>query len=132
MKKCRSILLIEDSDLDNFAHRKVIEKLNITDDLRIFKNGLEAINYFKILTEINSPPDLIFLDLNMPVMDGFSFLQHFKSLLLKNKEAIKIVILTSSSSALDRQKANSLGSHEYLTKPLTQEKIMAVYEKVFS
>ncbi|HYG39581.1 MAG TPA: response regulator [Cytophagales bacterium] len=132
MKKCKSILLIEDSDLDNYAHRRLIEKLEITEDLKIFKNGLEAINYFKILTEINSPPDIIFLDLNMPIMDGFGFLEHFKSLLLKNKDNIKIVVLTSSSSPVDQKKANMLGSHEYLIKPLTKEKIKEVYEKIFN
>ena len=131
MRKCNSIFLIDDSELDNYANRRLIEKLDITSDLKIFKNGLEAVNYFKILSQIDSLPDLILLDLSMPVMDGFSFLKTFRDMRIKNSEKIKIVVLSSSSSPVDIQKAQALGCDEYLEKPLSKENIREIYDKVF-
>lgn len=132
MKKCKSIFLIDDSIMDNFANSKLIEKLGITESLKVFENGLEAINYFNILNEIDQAPDLVFLDLNMPIMNGFDFLSNFNLLPLKDKQNIKIIILSSSASPVDKQKANMLGCEEYIVKPLTTEKILEVYEKVVS
>ena len=132
MKKCELVLLIDDNDLDNYVNKSVIEKLDIAYEIKVLKNGLEAINYLKTLLEVDRFPDLIFLDLNMPVVNGFEFLKQYNALKKTGNKEIKIVVLTSSSSDVDYSTAKSLGCSAYLEKPLTKAKISEVYNFIFS
>jgi CheY-like chemotaxis protein len=130
MKKCELVVLIDDNDFDNFVNKKLIEKSDVAFDLKVLKNGFEGINFLKILSELDKAPDLIFLDLDMPVMNGFEFLKEYNKLSNRNKNT-KIIVLTSSSNPADYNAAKALGCNAYLEKPLTKEKIREVYETVF-
>lgn len=132
MKKCKSIILIDDDPLENLINRKLIVKLDITLEIKTLLNGHEGMNYLRILSQINTPPDLIFLDLNMPVMNGFEFLKNFQSLPLLFRKDLKVVVLTSSMNKDDYEKAQLMGCDGYLIKPLTKEKIREAYDKVFA
>jgi CheY-like chemotaxis protein len=132
MKKCELIVLIDDNDFDNFVNRKLIEKLDLTSDLKVLNNGFEGINFLKILSELGKSPDLIFLDLDMPVMNGFEFLRQFNRLPKEQNKNTRIIVLTSSSNPADYNLAKALGCCAYLEKPLTREKIKEIYEVVLA
>ncbi|HYG37854.1 MAG TPA: response regulator [Cytophagales bacterium] len=132
MKKCNSVILIDDDPLENLINRKLIEKLDFTQKIEVFSNGFEGINFLKILLQVDNPPDVIFVDINMPIMNGFEFLKEFHLLPKEFKQKIKVIVLTSSLSENDHKTAQLIGCDGYLTKPLTKEKIREEYEKIFT
>lgn len=116
-------LLIDDSDIDLFIQRRFLEVYNFSDELFLYKSAEEALAW---LQNMNGavPPDIIFLDLNMPESDGFSFLDDFMELPENIKLKSKIVVLTSSNSAKDREQAFSYKNViQFITKPLKQTDI---------
>jgi CheY-like chemotaxis protein len=127
MNKINSILLVDDDQINNFINKRIIKKLNVADQVNIALNGEEALHY--ILTycdQTGNCPELIFLDINMPVMNGFEFLNEFNNLPLKNKNNVKIIVLTTSSNPGDLQKLEQYSIKGFLNKPLTEKKIMEV------
>lgn len=131
MRKCDLIILIDDEPLVTMINGKIIEKLEIAKKTQSLNNGQEGINFLKALQESNSPPDLIFLDINMPVMNGFEFLKEFHTLPSEFTKNIKVIMLTSSINEEDFKTAKQLGCDSYLTKPLTKEKILNEFIKIY-
>jgi CheY-like chemotaxis protein len=131
----KNILLVDDDKIFNLISRKTIEAMGIAESIHIAMNGKEAIdlfnNYFAGQVAV---PDYIFLDLNMPLMDGFEFIKIFNTLNYSEKEKIKIVVVTSSSDTSDMDRVKALGVKYYLNKPITEEKIRSVlnHEKSLS
>jgi len=117
-------VLIDDSDIDLFIQRRFLEVYNFSDELRQYKSAEDALNWLQKLNGHEAPPDVIFLDLNMPDADGFSFLNNFRSLPEKIRDKSKIVVLTSSNSAKDREQAFKFSNVvQFITKPLKQSDI---------
>lgn len=132
MNKISCILLVDDDQINNFINQRLIEDLIITEELNLVNNGLEAVDYLKgSCQNSNKCPELILLDINMPVMDGFEFLYEFKSLDFPNKEKVKIVMLTTSTSQKDLEKLEDHQIAGYINKPLTEEKMMELFNKLF-
>lgn len=122
MKK--NILLVDDDSVFNFINRKVLETMGIADSIHTALNGKEALDLLNgYLSGSNAVPDVIFLDLNMPIMDGFAFLEAFKRVNIPNKEMVSIVIVTSSTDPADIAKAKAMGIDHYLTKPVSEAAI---------
>jgi two-component system, NarL family, nitrate/nitrite response regulator NarL len=94
-------MLIDDSEIDLFIHRRFLELCNFSKELISYRSAESALDWLRNLNGTPGP-DFIFLDLNMPVIDGFSFLTHFSALPEKVRDRTQIVVLTSSSSASDR------------------------------
>lgn len=115
-----NLLLIDDDDICIFIHRKIAEKSGVFRKIRTARNGKNGIEILKKTEETIEVPNIILLDLNMPVMNGLDFLETFQNLDFKNKEQISIVIVTSSITKNDKLYAASLGVSYYLTKPLTR------------
>ena len=116
-------VLIDDSDIDLFIQRRFLEVYNFSNELLLYKSAEEALGWLKNING-ESAPDIIFLDLNMPEIDGFSFLKNFKELSEKVKLKSKIVVLTSSNSSKDREQAFSFKNViQFITKPLKQTDI---------
>lgn len=117
------VILIDDSDIDLIIQRRFLEVFNFTTELVQYKSAEEALDFLKKLNG-NAPPDVIFLDLNMPEMDGFDFLNDFNTLPDSIKDPIKIVVLSSSTNVSDR---NEVLAHKnvihYITKPIKQTDI---------
>lgn len=130
MKK--SIILIDDDPIENLVNKKLIGSLGIAESIKVLFNGYEGMNYLRILNQLDSPPDIIFLDLNMPVMDGFEFLKNFQTLAADFIVNIKVIVLTSSIFEEDFKKARLIGCDGYLIKPLTKQKIREEYKKIFA
>ena len=116
-------VLIDDSDIDLFIQRRFLEVYNFSSELLLYKSAEEALGWLKNING-ETAPDIIFLDLNMPEIDGFSFLKNFKDLPEKIKLKSKIVVLTSSNSSKDREQAFSFKNViQFITKPLKQADI---------
>ncbi len=129
--KLNCTLLIDDDVVSNFVSEKVIQISDITNELKVLQNGHVAIKYIEKCASSNSAcPDLIFLDVNMPVMDAFDFLYLFRKLHTKDKGAV--VILTSSDNPNDIEHLSQFEIMDYINKPLTTEKITQLMEKNFN
>jgi CheY-like chemotaxis protein len=106
----------------NFISTKTLERMAIADDIHTALNGKQALDLFSgYYRDTDSLPDVILLDLNMPVMDGFGFLKAFKQLDFPAKDHIKIIVVSSSLHPDDIRQAEALGANGYLSKPLTAQ-----------
>jgi CheY-like chemotaxis protein len=134
MKTYEEILLIEDDRLFQFITQAMIEKKGLANKVICKSNGEMALAYLKdtYLTDnkltADYCSDIILLDINMPVMDGFEFLQALKDMGAESLIHFKVVVLSSSIDARDREKAKAFGVKGYLEKPLTIEKILSVFQ----
>jgi two-component system, NarL family, nitrate/nitrite response regulator NarL len=116
-------ILIDDSDIDLFIQRRFLEVYNFSDQLLQYKSAEEALDWLKKLDD-EPAPDIIFLDLNMPEVDGFEFLKDFNDLPAHITDKSKIVVLTSSNSMKDRDQAfEHKNVIQFITKPLKQTDI---------
>jgi CheY-like chemotaxis protein len=132
MRKIKTVLLIDDDSINNFINARLIKKCKISDDVIVMSNGQEAIFYLKEnLKKKEACPELILLDINMPVMDGFEFLAAFKNLNFSNKAEVSIIMLTTSSSPKDHERLSQAKISGYLNKPLTEAMVKAVMEENF-
>jgi CheY-like chemotaxis protein len=125
----KNVLLVDDDKLFNFLSSKILERLGMTNEIHAALNGQEAITLFNNYYQgKDTLPDIILLDLNMPVMDGFSFLEAFKKLNIPHKEKVKIIIVTSSIDPTDAKRAQAMGVYKYLRKPITDEDLRTALE----
>ena len=131
-KKINTVLLIDDSDADNFLHSRIIRKSGIAERIVIKNNGIQALDYLTTAIEGTYPrPELVFLDINMPGMNGWEFLEEYKSLPKDQKARVIVCMLTTAYSEKDKEKAKAYDIIDgYLGKPLNQEKLMRIYKKV--
>ncbi|MDO6492064.1 MAG: response regulator [Cellulophaga sp.] len=133
MNMLKSILLIDDDEATNFLHKMVIKKLNCTNDVIVKTNGQEAIDYLKTEKDGVFPqPSLILLDINMPIMNGWEFLQEYKKLEENQMAETVIVMLTTSLNPDD--KARALGFtqiNDFKSKPLTPDGLRDILKSFF-
>jgi CheY-like chemotaxis protein len=119
------ILLIEDDATFVFITKKIISKANFTGELKVFGNGQEGINYSELL------PEVIFLDLAMPIMDGWGFLEEYMLLLPKLKRNITIYIVSSSVSPHDVERARNISIvSDFIVKPISQELFLEIIKSL--
>lgn len=137
-RKLNCILLVDDDFATNFINKKIIQRTNITEHIQVSLNGKEAIDYlckkgkFQSETDEFPQPELILLDINMPVMDGWEFIETYKNLDIENKENIAIVMLSSSFNPADKTKAESIAEiTTFRQKPMSKEALYKIIEKVF-
>ena len=137
-KKLDCILLVDDDFATNFINKKIIERTNIAEHINVALNGKEAIDYLCNQGKFESTdtkyplPRLILLDINMPVMDGWEFIEVYKNLELKNKENVVIVMLSSSFNPADKAKAESIEEiSDFKQKPMGKEALLDIITKNF-
>jgi CheY-like chemotaxis protein len=105
-----------------------MKKTGLVDDVVIKYDGQEALNY---LQQENNPPDVIFLDLNMPTLDGWEFLDVYKDIRSRNLESTKIAILTSSANPEDMELLNQFEYViDFVSKPLSEKRIKEIISKL--
>ncbi|PQJ75630.1 response regulator [Polaribacter gangjinensis] len=130
MKKLDTILLIDDDPATNFLHKYVLQKESCAENIVSFQSAEEALEYIKDTIKNGFHfPELIFLDINMPRMNGWEFIEEYNKISKQNKISKIVVMLTTSLDTKDREKAESIKEiNEFLSKPLTPEKIHQVLE----
>ena len=127
--KYYAVMLIDDNEIDNLINQKMIEASGITEHIYTHTGARSAIEFLKNMeklhdTEKNVLPEMIFLDIDMPLMDGFQFLDEFEKLEDSTKDHSSVVMLTSSISPADVNKSKKYEYvKKYINKPLTQENL---------
>jgi len=116
-----NVLLIDDNETDNLISRKVLETAGFADSIHVCTSGKSALEYLENrLVEPEKLPDLLFLDINMPLVDGFLFLEEFEKLAARTKKNMEVIVLSSSDSAED---INNMAGYpsviKFITKPMT-------------
>ena len=123
----KNVLLVDDDQIFNLLNKKTLQHMGIANEIHIAKNGKEALDLINdYYRGARIMPEIILLDLNMPVMDGFSFIEAFHKLNVPNKDNTLIIIVSSSQNEADIKRAEELGVHNYLSKPLSEEDLKAV------
>jgi CheY-like chemotaxis protein len=129
----KNVLLVDDDHIFNFLNEKIIARIGFANEIHTASNGQEAINIISRLSQNSSTvPEIIFLDLNMPVMDGFEFIEIFNTMDLPEQERMVIIVVSSSADPRDVEKVQSMGVKHYISKPVTEESIRLVLSKEFS
>jgi CheY-like chemotaxis protein len=122
----KSILVIDDDKICNFLTVNALKKAGINGEIEVVINGLDAIN---LLKEVQSFPDLILLDINMPIMDGLEFLKNYETEGFLGKT--KIAMYTSSIREADKKIAFKYSDvFDFINKPLTHEKLIDLINKI--
>jgi two-component system, NarL family, nitrate/nitrite response regulator NarL len=117
----RKAVLIDDSEIDLFIQKRFLEVAHFSEELLMYNSANEALSCLK---SEQSPPDVIFLDLNMPDEDGFTFLRNFKNLPELITKKSKIVVLTSSESKAEREEVFKFEQViHFISKPLKNSDI---------
>ena len=124
------VMLVDDNDTDNFISKRIIEITGFAEEVEVKNSGKSALEYLEEKKEdLESLPEVIFLDINMPIVDGFVFLYEFEkfSEYLKNK--CKVIILSSSDNKRDIDKIiNNDHVIKFITKPLTENALNDIRE----
>ena len=135
-KKLNTILLIDDDEPTNYLNKLIIEETGCAENILVLQSGKEAIDYltgkgkFSHTNKNIPPPELIFLDINMPAMDGWEFIDTYKKI---PKGQVVMVMLTTSLNPDDEEKAKSIAEiSDYKNKPLSKQIVLEILKNYFN
>lgn len=122
-------MLIDDDKINNFLNERLLKKVGAFEKINIFQDGEAALNFLQNeLEQGNDCPELMFIDLNMPMINGIEFLETYHTFNFKNKEKVNLVGLTTSLRSSDIDKLKSLNCKFILNKPLTKTSLSSLLE----
>jgi CheY-like chemotaxis protein len=129
MKNFNSVFVVDDDLVYHFIVKKLFSKCNINVNTSYFFNGLEALDDLKNKVKTDNVPDLILLDINMPVYDGWQFLEEFKKLKENLTKEITVYLVSSSNDITDLNKYKEYQDEvkKYYYKPMTQEDFETIF-----
>jgi CheY-like chemotaxis protein len=131
MTTLKNLTIVDDDDIFVFLTTKIIEQTNLVDLIKVFGNGLDAINFLKEnKNNVDALPDIILLDLSMPIMNGWQFLEEYNKLNPTIGKKITIYICSSSISPDDITRAKTISEvSDYIIKPITKDKLIDLIKK---
>lgn len=131
MKKLKSILLVDDDNSTNFLHELILKSTGCTEQYHFALNGQEALDYLHQQYDAKATlPEIILLDINMPVMNGWEFLEEFALLPSEIQQSSAVVMLTTSMNPADEEKATSIPFVKaFKNKPVSETMIQEIAEK---
>ena len=131
------IMLVDDDDTTNYVNQRALTRTQAAREIKIFTNGEKALQYLQEACQPGTAsthpcPDLIFLDIKMPIMDGFEFLEAYRQLGLENTIPTKIMMLTSSASFYDLKRLETYAEvKRHFSKPLADQDIKEIIRDYF-
>lgn len=132
MTAIRQLTLVDDDPIFVFLTTKMIEKSNLVDLIKVFENGYDALDFLK--ENMKNPdllPDVILLDLSMPIMDGWQFLEEYIKINPVIGKKITIYICSSSISPDDVSRAKAINEvSDFIIKPMTKDKLVEIIENL--
>ncbi|MBG8552522.1 response regulator [Hymenobacter guriensis] len=133
-QKLQSIVLVDDNETTSFLNNRLLNRLEVAEQIQTFSKAEQA--FQELWGSQNAEPradapNLVFVDLKMPGMDGFEFLELFNKLPEAVREKTVMAVLTTSMHAADTARVAQYPGVEYLAKPLTEEKIQKLLKKRF-
>lgn len=133
MKKINTFCIVDDDDIYQFTTSLFLKKTDLVNKIIVFSNGLKAINFLKEeMGNSENIPDILFLDVNMPVMDGWEFLEEYLLIKPMMPKTIVIYMVTSSVDEKDVLRAKNISALSgYLVKPISSENIVEVISGLF-
>jgi CheY-like chemotaxis protein len=122
----KKVMLIDDNEIENFVNKKLIESTKFAEGTVCYQSAEAALEFIKTCSS-EELPEIIFLDIKMPGMDGFAFLDEFAMLSAEVHQRVKIIMLSTSESFKDLNRANkNRFVFRFLNKPLLQETLNAI------
>jgi CheY-like chemotaxis protein len=132
MNHIKNLAIVDDDETFVYLTKMTIEETKLVDIIEVFRNGLDALNFLKEnFNHIELLPEVILLDISMPVMDGWLFLEEYIKLKPRIGKKITIYIVSSSISPKDILKAKSINDvTDYIIKPITKENLIDLIKKI--
>ncbi|MEM9337528.1 MAG: response regulator [Bacteroidota bacterium] len=131
MQKLHKVLLVDDDDIVNSINKVIIKHAKFAEEIVSETIASKAIDYIKDQKSKGTLPDLIFLDINMPEMNGWDFIEEFEKLGL-DEDGVRVIMLTSSINPRDENRASLIdGITDFMCKPLSPELLDRIYENYF-
>jgi len=126
------ICLVDDDDIYQFTFTQSLKKVNIAKRIMVFSNAYEAIDFLQLhIKEADEIPDVVFLDINMPVMDGWEFLEEYTKIVPTLPKQVTIYMVSSSVNKEDIDRAKSISAvTDYLIKPVEGDAVKGILEKM--
>lgn len=134
MEKLSQILIIDDDPLTAYLHKTFIKKFGVSNQVETATSGDQALQFIKncIQSQKEEIPQLILVEVDMPMADGFHFLEAYRNLQFKNKDSVAVVALTCSFSKRLRHRTKEYTISDYIEKPLTEERMTRLMERHFN
>ena len=131
MKTINTLAIIDDDDIYQYGVKRMLSSTPLVERIITFSDGEEALDFFTAnLNNTDTLPDLVFLDLNMPIVDGWQFLEQYAALKDNIQKEVAIFVTSSSKNPDDFLKARSIAEvRDYIVKPLTLEIFQEILEK---
>ncbi len=130
--KLKHLLLVDDDPTTNFFNRHLIGKMGLFDQIHEAANGQIALEKIAELHDKGEAPDMILLDINMPIMNGFEFLDRYTVLDDKIKSSVVVCMLTTSLAKEDLERSKEYAIlDDYIDKPLYEAKMRELILKYF-
>lgn len=127
------LLIIDDDDISSYVSTRFAQNSGLFTQIQALHNGMDAVEYFqRVSAGETEAPDIVIVDLNMPLMNGFDFIQALRSMTFPNKERLEIVILTSSENALDVERARAIGIEHYVAKSAIQKDLQSTLFSIYN
>jgi CheY-like chemotaxis protein len=119
--RIKNLFILDDDIITTHLMNELLYEVSFVESFHIENNGWQALEYLQAIARKDTFPDVLLIDLKMPEMDGFEFIEHFEEQFFSAHPASNLLVLTSSISEKDRQKAMRYQSvSDFIQKPLTE------------
>lgn len=129
VKAINTVCIVDDDEIYIYGIKKLISLKKLGTNLIEFPNGKEAIDFLMNPENTEQLPDVIFLDINMPVMDGWDFMENFAQIKPHLGKKITVYMVSSSINEADIKRAKTISDiTDYVVKPVTYDKLLELFK----
>lgn len=128
MKSIKNLFLVDDDEIFTFLTKRTIEETQLVDQIKIFSNGQDALEFLeKAAGNKDLLPEVILLDINMPILDGWGFLEEFVQLQPSIGKKITVYVVSTSISPFDLERSKNVSEvSDYIIKPVTKSGLINI------